>query len=78
MILKNKKFYNKEINAYFVHSYAFELKNKENEILSTDYGQNITAMIGKSNILGTQFHPEKSQMFGLSFLKAFLMWEGQE
>ncbi|MAH78888.1 MAG: imidazole glycerol phosphate synthase subunit HisH [Rickettsiales bacterium TMED254] len=78
LILKNKKFYNKEINAYFVHSYAFELKNKENEILSTDYGKNITAMIGKSNILGTQFHPEKSQMFGLSFLKAFLMWEGQE
>ena len=78
LILREKKFIKQEINAYFVHSYAFELKNKEDEIISTNYGKNITAMIGKKNILGTQFHPEKSQLFGQNFLKAFLTWEGQQ
>ena len=65
-----------EVNAYFVHSYEFKLKNPKNELLYTNYGKRITAMVGVGNILGTQFHPERSQLFGLNFIKNFLMWEG--
>ena len=69
-------FSQREVNAYFVHSYEFRLKNIKNELLYTHYGKRITAMVGNENILGTQFHPEKSQFFGLNFLKNFLVWEG--
>ena len=64
-------------SAYFVHSYNFLLDDKENKIMSCEYGQNLTAMVAKKNILGTQFHPEKSHDFGLAFLETFLDWEGQ-
>jgi len=69
---------NREINAYFVHSYSCVLENSNLEIFSTNYDQEITAMIAKKNILGTQFHPEKSQNFGLKFLDTFLSWDGTE
>lgn len=68
---------NKEINAYFVHSYVFKEKSKKNQLLSSNYGHDFTAMIGKENILGTQFHPEKSQKFGLDFLSAFINWDSR-
>ncbi len=64
-------------NAYFVHSYGFDVKFPENKILVTDYGQEITAMVGKKNIIGTQFHPEKSQNFGQNFLTDFILWDGK-
>ena len=63
---------NNNISAYFIHSYKMELENKENIIASTEYGQKITAMVFKDNIIGTQFHPEKSHNFGLDFLSTFL------
>lgn len=76
-MLDSKKFsFENDINAYFVHSYEFKLRNSENELLFTDYGKRISAMIGHKNIIGTQFHPERSQLFGLNFLDRFLTWEG--
>jgi len=62
----------KNFNAYFVHSYELILENKNNLILSTEYGGEITAMVKKENIIGTQFHPEKSHLFGLKFLETFI------
>ena len=68
-ILKRKKF-----ESYFVHSYNFICKNKKNIIATCDYQQKITAIVGKENIIGTQFHPEKSQKNGLEILKNFIKW----
>ena len=68
-ILKRKKF-----ESYFVHSYNFICKNKKNIIATCDYQQKITAIVGKENIIGTQFHPEKSQKIGLEILKKFVSW----
>ena len=48
-----------------------KIKKQEEKILTTSHGQEITAMVAKNNIIGTQFHPEKSHNFGLAFLKAF-------
>ena len=57
---------------YFVHSYHFECKNKENILAETQYGINFTSIIGKENIYGVQFHPEKSSSQGLSLIGNFL------
>ena len=61
-------------HAYFVHS--FELKPEKNgELLATtDYGGPVTAAVGRDNMVGTQFHPEKSQAVGLRLLANFLSW----
>ena len=68
-ILKRKKF-----ESYFVHSYNFVCKDKKNILATCSYQQNITAIVGKENIIGTQFHPEKSQKIGLEILKNFISW----
>ena len=57
---------------YFVHSYEFKLKNKKNLLCSTNYGYEFASAVVKDNILGVQFHPEKSQDNGLRFLSNFL------
>ena len=57
--------------AYFLHSYAFE---GEDVLATTDHGGPVTAAIGRDNILGAQFHPEKSQRYGLALLERFLKW----
>ena len=59
---------------YFVHSYKFSPLDKETIISSTYYGEEIVSSLGKDNILGTQFHPEKSQEAGVSLLKNFIEW----
>ena len=64
----------KEFESYFVHSYNFICRDKKNILATCDYQQNITAIIGKENIIGTQFHPEKSQKVGLEILKNFICW----
>lgn len=61
--------------AYFVHSYIFNPLDKNDVFLTTDYGQAITAMVARNTMIGTQFHPEKSQGFGLRFLQNFLKWK---
>jgi glutamine amidotransferase len=62
-------------HAYFVHSYEFRARDAADAIATTDYGGAITAMIGRDNIAGTQFHPEKSQAVGLKLLANFLKWQ---
>ncbi|HUO92039.1 MAG TPA: imidazole glycerol phosphate synthase subunit HisH [Rhizomicrobium sp.] len=59
-------------HAYFVHS--FELRAKDHVLATTDYGGAVTAMVGRDNLVGTQFHPEKSQAVGLQLLANFLGW----
>jgi glutamine amidotransferase len=64
-------------HAYFVHSYHMTLNDPGVLCASVEYGQPVTAMIAKDNMVGTQFHPEKSQDTGLRLLHNFLRWEGR-
>jgi imidazole glycerol-phosphate synthase subunit HisH len=61
-------------HAYFVHSYHFRLSEPSHLIAVTDYGGPLAAIIGRDNIAGTQFHPEKSQRAGLRLIGNFLRW----
>ena len=70
-LLKNIK---KDEDFYFVHSYKFNVKNNDFVLAKTNYGSDITAIVIKDNILGTQFHPEKSQVAGIQFIKNFIEW----
>jgi glutamine amidotransferase len=60
--------------AYFLHSYAFEPADPALLLATTDHGGPVTAAIGRDNLIGVQFHPEKSQAYGLAFLSRFLKW----
>ena len=62
-------------HAYFVHSYQMKPASPDNLLATTDYGGALTAAIGRDNIAGTQFHPEKSQATGLALLGNFLKWK---
>lgn len=62
------------LHAYFVHSFQFKPRSSERVIAETDYGGPVTAIVGRDNIVGSQFHPEKSQKLGLAFLSNFLRW----
>jgi glutamine amidotransferase len=61
-------------HAYFVHSYAIHCADATDELASVDYGGPITAVVGRDNLVGTQFHPEKSQAVGLALIRNFLRW----
>lgn len=61
-------------HAYFVHSYGFRAANPSDVLATTDYGGPITAIIAKDTMIGTQFHPEKSQALGLALIGNFLRW----
>jgi len=61
-------------HTYFVHSYHFRLADPADLVAVTDYGGPLTAMIGRENLAGTQFHPEKSQEVGLRLIGNFLRW----
>lgn len=61
-------------DVYFVHSYCIRPANPADVLATTDYGGEIAAVVGRDNIIGTQFHPEKSQAVGLAFLRRFLTW----
>lgn len=61
-------------HAYFVHSYHFKVDNPAHLLAHADYAGPITAIVGKDNIVGTQFHPEKSQATGLRLIGNFLRW----
>jgi glutamine amidotransferase len=62
------------LHAYFLHSYAFEVTDARHLIATADYGRPVTAIVARDNIVGTQFHPEKSQTLGLRMLANFLAW----
>ncbi len=64
----------KGLHAYFVHSYAFRPADPEDVIASADYGGAFAALIGRDNMIGSQFHPEKSQTLGLALIANFLRW----
>ncbi|UEM21041.1 imidazole glycerol phosphate synthase subunit HisH [Skermanella mucosa] len=61
-------------HAYFVHSYRFACADPATELASVDYGGPVAAVIGRDNLVGTQFHPEKSQAAGLRLIANFLRW----
>jgi len=61
-------------HAYFVHSYAFRAADPSHVLAETDYGLPVVAVIGRDNLVGTQFHPEKSQETGLRLIANFLSW----
>lgn len=60
---------------YFVHSFMFECEDKHHILGFVDYGGLVPAMIGRDNMVGVQFHPEKSQQAGLDLISDFLRWE---
>ena len=61
--------------VYFVHSYHLQPPTPDLVLATADYGRPFAAMVGRDNILGTQFHPEKSQQTGLKLLRNFLDWQ---
>jgi glutamine amidotransferase len=62
------------LHAYFVHSYHLVPDDTEALIATADYGIAVTAIVGRDNLIGTQFHPEKSQTLGLRLIANFLRW----
>ncbi|MGU3574046.1 imidazole glycerol phosphate synthase subunit HisH [Brucellaceae bacterium C25G] len=63
------------LHAYYVHSYMFDVKNSEDVLATSEYGETVTAAVARDNMAGTQFHPEKSQALGLAFIANFLKWK---
>ena len=61
-------------HAYFVHSWQFQPADPAHLLADVDYGGPVTAIVGRDNIVGTQFHPEKSQAVGLRIIENFLNW----
>ena len=61
-------------HAYFVHSYHFVTADPAHRLAHVDYGGPITAIVGRDTMIGTQFHPEKSQATGLRLIANFLAW----
>jgi glutamine amidotransferase len=63
-----------EGEAYFLHSYHFAVEHPHHVAAMTDHGEGLVAAVARDNILGVQFHPEKSQAYGLATLRRFLEW----
>jgi len=62
-------------HAYFVHSYAMRCADTAHVLATVDYGGPVSAVVGRDNLVGTQFHPEKSQRTGLRLIANFLAWK---
>lgn len=62
-------------HMYFVHSNHFRCTDPAHVLVTVDYGGPVTALVGRDNMIGSQFHPEKSQTSGLAFIEAFLRWK---
>lgn len=73
--LKNQQ--KNDAHFYFVHSFMFKCKDSKNILGTATYGQTVTAIVGRDNIIGVQFHPEKSQEAGLTLLHDFIEWHGK-
>jgi glutamine amidotransferase len=63
------------LHAYFVHSYELKALNEDDLVAQADYGGPLTAIVGRDSMVGTQFHPEKSQRLGLALIANFLKWK---
>ncbi len=63
------------LHAYFVHSYHLQVEDPADLVADCDYGGPVTALVGRDNYAGTQFHPEKSQKLGLALIANFLRWK---
>jgi glutamine amidotransferase len=63
------------LHAYFVHSYQLRVEDPADLVADCDYGGAVTALVGRDNYAGTQFHPEKSQKLGLALIANFLRWK---
>jgi imidazole glycerol-phosphate synthase subunit HisH len=62
------------LHAYFVHSFELKPTRRGDLVAQADYGGPLTAIVGRDNMVGTQFHPEKSQRLGLALIANFLKW----
>jgi glutamine amidotransferase len=62
------------LHAYFVHSYQLTPTSPDHVLATTDYGAPLTAAVARDNLVGVQFHPEKSQRLGLALIGNFLRW----
>jgi glutamine amidotransferase len=63
-----------EGEAYFLHSYHFAAEDPQDVAAMTDHGGGLVAAVARGNVLGVQFHPEKSQAYGIALLRRFLEW----
>ncbi|ABE37651.1 imidazole glycerol phosphate synthase subunit HisH [Rhodopseudomonas pseudopalustris] len=63
------------LHAYFVHSFHLAAQSEGDVLARADYGGPVTAVVGRDTAIGTQFHPEKSQRFGLALISNFLKWK---
>jgi len=63
------------LHAYFIHSYELKVADRVDLVAEADYGGPVTAIVARGNIVGTQFHPEKSQRLGLALIANFLKWK---
>jgi glutamine amidotransferase len=61
-------------HMYFVHSYHLAAVDERDVLATVDYSGAVTAVVGRDNMVGTQFHPEKSQALGLRLIENFLNW----
>lgn len=73
-ILRGVPFGDNALHAYFLHSYHLIPEQAHDLLAIADYGGPVSAIIGRENIIGTQFHPEKSQLLGLKLLQNFIAW----
>ena len=74
LVLENLCNIGQKPHVYFVHSFHMVPKKSDHILAVTEYGQRVTAIVGKDNMIGTQFHPEKSQKTGLQLIANFLQW----
>lgn len=65
-----------DVDFYFVHSYRFLANYPEHVLAETEYGERFPTIVGNGNVVGVQFHPEKSQVNGLRILDNFCRWDG--
>jgi glutamine amidotransferase len=63
------------LHAYFVHSYHLDAQKPDEVLAMADYGGPVTAAVARDNLVGTQFHPEKSQALGQALIANFLKWK---
>jgi len=63
------------LHAYFVHSFHLKTAERTSLVAEADYGGPVTAIVGRDTVVGTQFHPEKSQRLGLKLIANFLQWK---